>query len=450
MNLAIIGAGISGLSLGCFLKANQFPEKQFFIFESSNRCGGVIQTIQEQGYKIETAATLFPYGKAACFQLCEILGLEDKVIQPQNKDRYLYFNNRLQTISKNSFKIIGSLSWGEKFFLLKNFFMIRQKNAKNENLKEFFTRHFGREIFDKIIEPLLAGIYAGNPQKLSLAACFPQLKKLEQKYTSVLRGIILEKKQNLQFSSFQNGMQQLTDSMGNYLASNIVYSTKLEKISFQKKKIFCHFLYNSSTRKILAFDKVVLSIPAFAAAEVLKNTSAFPELQKINSTSLVVCALGYQREKVQSFFPKGLGFLVPAIVSKDLLGGFFNSNIFPYYRSKKEDFLVQLMLGGERNKEIVEVSDSQILQKAKDSLKNIFQITTNFNYSKIIRWKKAIPQYNLGHLAILDNLKKFQKKYSVCFHSNSYNGIGLIHCIENSCKIAQNILKLDTKDEKKV
>lgn len=441
MKLAIIGAGISGLSLGCFLKAKSFPEKQIFIFDSSFRSGGVIGTTQEKGFQVENAASLFPYRQPACYQLCQILGLQNKVIFPQTEKKYIYYQGKFNNISLNFFHIITNnfLSWNAKISFLKNFFHFQNKNSKKENLEEFFTRQFDNEIFQKIVEPTLAGIYAGDPQKLSLEACFPLLNKLDERYNSLMRGLVFMKKKKPKLASFPNGMQQLIDGMTEYLKKNITLKTKLEKISFQDKKVLCYFRQSNSKLKKIFFDKVILSTPAYSSAKFLQDHSISIELKKITYNSLVICALGYSKKKIT--VPSGLGFLLPKITSKKLLGGFFTSNIFPF-RSPRGSFFIQLMLGGERDKKIVEMSDSEILKEAKKKMKKLFFINAPFHYSKIIRWKKAIPQYSMKHLSILEKLRELEKKHPIYFHSNAYNGVGLADCIKNSCKVAENILAL--------
>ena len=431
--IAIIGAGVSGLALGCFLKANNFPVEKIFIFEATAKCGGVIQTIEEQGYKIETAATLFPYSKQAPKKLCDILNLNNKIIVPQAKEKYLYFSNKLQKFSANPLYILKNttLSWRAKFAILQNIWGVKPA-TKKESLAEFFARQFGKEIFDKVVEPLLAGIYAGDNKKLSLNSCFPNLAILEKKFGSICKILLKQKKQKHLFLSFETGMQQLVRAMQNYLRDNIFCNQELTKISFQKKKIICHFLHKNIT-----FDRVILSISAHNSAKILQNTNIKNTLNKIPYAPLVVCALGYKKEQV-NFPPQGLGFLVPALESKNLLGGFFISNMFAN-RSSSKNFLLQLMLGGMRNPKVIEWNEEQILSESQQCLRKIFQIDKNCSYNKIIRLEKAIPQYNMQHANILQTLEKFETEFPIKFHSNAYHGISLADCIENSYRLAKEL-----------
>lgn len=429
--IAIIGAGISGLSLGCFLKSQGFPEKEIFIFESSNRCGGVLQTIQDQGYQIETAANLYPYGRKSARKLCDILGLISDIIPLQTKERYLYLEKKLQKFSLHPLHIFKTplISWQAKYKLLQGFW--KTSPAKfPESLQDFFERELGVEIFQKIVEPLLTGIFAGDPKKLSLAACFPALQSLAEQSIPLVRSIFQKKKTS--FVSFESGMGQLVTRMQEYLKNRIFFGEKLTKISFQKQQVCCYF-----SKKQQIFDKVILTLPAFQAAKVFSHHPIAKELQKITYAPITICALGFKNKK--KHIPQGLGFLNPALENKELLGGFFVDNMFSHRTPNKEYSLLQLMLGGIRSPEVVFWSEKKILIKLQNYCKKVLQIQEKFCYYKIIHWQKAIPQYSMHHLDILKKIYLLQKEHPLYFHSGSYQGIALADRIEHSFQLAQTI-----------
>ena len=431
--IAIIGAGISGLSLGCFLKSQGFAEQEIFIFESTKRCGGVLQTISEQGYKIEASANLYPYTHSSAQELCKLLGLANFIIPLQAEKKYLYLNQELREFSINPFYLLTTslISWKSKYQLLQNFWKKPQVKLP-QNLKDFFQKQFGAEIFQKAAEPLLGGIFAGQPDKLSLEACFPGLGALIEKNIPLAWSAFKRKK--ISFVGFDKGMGQLVSAMQEYLKNRIFYAKKLTNISFQNKKIYCHF---SQQKEV--FDKVILTIPAYQAAKVLREHLIVKDLQKITYAPVMICALGF--EKKDTHFPlQALGFLNPNFQFKELLGGFFVSNMFSNRTPSEKYSLLQLILGGAGCPEVLAWSDKEVLENLKKYCNQVFQIKENFCYNKIIRWKKAIPQYSMNQLNILEKIKLLQKKHSLYFHSNSYQGIGLADRIEYSFHLAQSII----------
>ena len=434
--LAIIGAGISGLSLACFLKQLGYPSKDIFILEKTDSCGGVLQTIFDKGYQIEKAASLYPYHQKSASDLCELLDLKDKIIPLQAKTRYLYSPKGLQEFSLSLSQIYSTslISLKTKWTILKNLFTISKKDG-DQNLQDFFGERLGEETFTKIVEPILSGIFAGDPKKLSLHACFPQLITLQK--TSLAKYIFSQKRKKPFFVSFQNGMQELVSAMHSYLQDNIHLKQPLKKISTQNGKIYCHL----NKKKILC-KKIVLCLPSYCNDSLLQDFPIAKGLrQKIQYSPLVLCA--FALEKKPKIIPSSaIGFLNPACYNKGLLGGFFVSNMFPH--TSKKGFLSQFIFGGIQNPKLIDWSEKEILKKAKEYYQKILQTNQNPCYYKIIKWKKAIPQYNMQHLTMLKKIEKVEKKLPLYFHSSSYRGVGLSACIENSFKLAKNIV-----DEKK-
>ena len=442
MKLAIIGGGISSLALGCYLLKNNFPKENLIIYEKEAQVGGVINTISDGGYLIETAAAFFTENNKSIKNLCYFLGLKEELIPAEIKSakRYIYYNNRLNLIQKNplAFFLGRNFSIKAKFKIIKNLLGQTQEQPKNsETVKEFFIRQIGEEIFYNLVEPAIGGIYAGNPSLLSMQACFPKIKQYETKHGSLLKGLLKENKNKpSNLFGLKLGMKQLIDAMVSYLNDVIKPKTELQKITIKNKKINCTFADNS--QKMV--DKLILATPAYAAAKLLKTTNIATSLANIPYLPLVICALGYKKNKIPNLLD-GFGFLVPTYLSKNLLGGIWNSNIFPEHRSNKEYFLTQMMLGGARNPDIVNWNEQKILNLVSVELKKICNIKENFDYAKIIRWQRAIPQYSMNHLATLKEIEKFSERQPIYFHNNAYYGIGLNDCISNSEKLAQKILQ---------
>ena len=432
------------MEIGSWLVKNHFLS----IFEANTDCGGVINTSSEEGYLVENAAAFFTNKKPSIHRLCLFLKLDRDIIlsSPEANLKYIYYNNCLNELHSNPLRFfLFTLKGKDKIYLFKNLLKLQKKTEKDESVKEFFVRQLGLNIFCNIIEPCMSGIYAGDPSKLSLKACLPEFKEYENIYGSLLRGLIQQKKiSQPKVISLQYGMHKIIKSMQNYLGDRIQLKMQLKEIKLSQskqspneKKTICVFQDGRS----LVFDRVILSIPAYSAAQVLKKTPIAKKLKKIPYVPLVVCALGFEKNTIPKSL-KGFGFLVPAHISKDFLGAHFPCNIFPNYRSNKEKFLVQVYAGGSRNPDLVSWEDKKIISSITSNLARFANIDKPFNYSKIIRLEKAIPQYQMEHPSILEAIATFSEQHPIHFHNNAYHGVGISDCVENSEELSLKLIKL--------
>ena len=460
--IVIAGGGISGLTLAYNL-INENPDLQVDIFEADNRPGGKIWSDRTDGYLCEKGPNGFLDNKPKTLQLCKSLGIEPVRSNENSAKRFILSDNRLKALPKSPLSFIRSdlLSWPGKLRLL--FELNAPKGPPDETVADFILRRLGSEALEKLIDPMCSGIYAGDPYKMSIKNCFPRIKELEQEHGSLIRALINirkeRKRQALQcaaecdpqnkeevsvapggtLTSFYDGLQTITDTLAAKLGTHLKTGVSVHGIS-RENGIYQVY---TSTNTITA-DAVVIATPAYATADILRDFDE--ELSKALSgipyPHLSVVCFGYKREKV-SHPLNGFGFLVPQVENRHILGSLWDSSIFPN-RASEGHLLLRTMIGGARSPEIATIDNSRLIDLVFNELRSVVGLKTEPDMVRIYRWERAIPQYLLGHNKILSLIEKRLGDYpGLYLTGNAYRGIGINDCVENSYRLARDIVNLN-------
>jgi oxygen-dependent protoporphyrinogen oxidase len=299
----------------------------------------------------------------------------------------------------------------------------------------------GREIVDKAADPFIAGIFAGAPEKLSVKAAFPRLYELERDYGSLLIGSLRSKseKADAKFPrtfSFKNGIQTLTDKLVVTLGERVKTNTqvtRIEKNADQKIAV-------KTVSEENVFDALIIATPSEAAANLIENFDAdlTEKLENIYYPPIAMVFFGMKKEKIAFDFD-GFGFLIPSLERRKILGTIWNSAVFEN-RAPDGYHLFTTFVGGARNAELFENSDEQLIETAFEELKSIVGLREAPEFTHIKRWRKAIPQYNLGYEKVENGIAKFEtKNKGIYFCSSFYKGISVGDCVKNAYKTAVEI-----------
>jgi oxygen-dependent protoporphyrinogen oxidase len=447
-SVCIIGGGISGLCTAYRLKKQGF---EVALVEKNSFVGGNIRTENFDGFLIEYGPNSTLAGEHL-FELISELGLDSEIAYANSaaKKRYILKNGKLQALPMKIVSLIGSKSFsaGAKLRLLREPF-IKSKSADDESISEFFARRLGREIVDYAVDPFISGIFAGNPDNLSVKSAFPKLYELEKNYGSLLKGAIFspkEKKSKVPKNasrtiSFKNGMQTLTGS----LAENLGAAVRLNAEAFEIKKTG-NGKYNlrTSDENINAetFDSVVISTPSIVASRLIKSfdVELSQQLAGIYHPPVAVVLTAFKKENIK-FDLDGFGFLIPKLERRKILGSLWNSVIFEN-RAPENFHLLTTFIGGARNAETVENDDANLIKIALKELNSILGLSGAPVFAKVKKWEKAIPQYNIGYEKIIDSIEDFKKRNAgIFFCSNFYRGISVSDCIKNSRLAAAEVLE---------
>jgi protoporphyrinogen/coproporphyrinogen III oxidase len=400
--VAIIGGGITGLTAAFKLKQLGIPTT---LFEAADRVGGVIQTIRDGEFLAECGPNTILETSPLIGDLVRDLGLEDRRIysSEQAENRYIVRGNRPVKLpgSLLEFLFTPLFSCRAKARLLMEPFIRRAPADEEESLAKFVRRRIGREFLDYAINPFVAGVYSGSPENLSVREAFPALHTLEQRYGSLILGQILgarerkskggvSKKDAPKFS-FDQGLQTLTDALGQKLEGSIRTSQAISKINKQHG--------SWALGQAGDYSGVLLALPAFRMAELqvtceLKpvNLSMLGEIQYAPVASVV---LGFRREDVEHPLD-GFGALTPEVEKLNSLGTIFSSSLFPG-RAPLGQVLLTSYVGGLRAPHLVTKTPDETCELVMEDLRIVLGVKGEPTFTHTQFFPRAIPQYDVGY-----------------------------------------------------
>ena len=450
--IAIIGGGISGLTAAYILTSSK-PDLEVTVFESDSRAGGKIWSEQAEGYLCEKGPNGFLDNKPRTLELCKRLAIDPVRSNENSKKRFIFSEGRLKALpeSPGSFLKSDLLSWPGKLRLLGE--LIASKGPEDETVADFIKRRLGKEALEKLIDPMCSGIYAGDPYSMSIKSCFPRIKELEQNYGSLIRAMIKIKKERKALSkdkgetkvsaapggtltSFYNGAQTITDALAEKLQGRLHTDQSVKAVSRSNGAYKVH-----TADTAYDADMVIFAVPAYAASDILRDLDA--ELSKTLShipyPHVAVVCFGYSKVKVTHSLV-GFGFLVPHMEGRKILGTLWDSSVFPN-RAAEGNALLRTMAGGAKAPEMAHLDDDKIISTVFDELKPVMGLRTDPDMVRVYRWHKAIPQYLIGHISILNTIdRRLQSFPGLYLTGNAYRGIGINDCVENSYRLAESIL----------
>lgn len=434
----VLGAGITGLSLGWFLKKVAKKNDEIKIFEKASRPGGWIQSLYKEDFLFELGPHSCRAAAAtAAWNLIEEVGLAPKILlpSPEAKKRFVLYKGALKplpsTIKEACFSPFTPM-------LLKGLwhdFFASPSPKTEETVFDFFSSHLGGKVAKTLVDALVLGIYAGDPTKLSAAACFPNLWELDQKYGSLIKGFFKEKKKRCEgkkaetpFFTFAEGLELLPATLADRLPQELTMQAEVVKISFGKEAV----AVTLATGDVYEADHLFSTLPAHVLANLLapQLATAAASLAALPTASVASISLGWNH----SFLPKGFGYLVPAEEKEPILGAIFSSKVFPQQnrRGSAQQTRVTVMVGGVRNPSVMTLSDQELNSLVHETLARHLHIEKKADVSHIFRAIKAIPQYEVGYLDMMKGIKDFLTKESngrITLLGPSFGGgVGVADC----------------------
>lgn len=457
-NIAVVGGGIAGLAAAYSLRQST----KVTLFESSGRLGGALQTTNIDGYRVEHSADMFVAQPNDAVQFCRQLGIEDQLITPNKTNRFSSIVQRNQLIRiPTGFSLMlpnqvpavlksPLLSAQGKMRFLMECFCQPQNNDQDESLKAFAVRHYGPEVFQRMIQPLVAGIYSANAEELSMRATLQRFVDMEEKHGSLIKAASANRTKEVEqqssgarygmFLTLKNGFGSLVDTLVRRLSDvDIRLNAAVSAISMDNEQrwlIGCGPVQES-------FDGVVLATSARVAANQLAgfDSEISQTLQTISFGSMIVVTIQCDESHFANQPPKGFGFVVPEVENKRLIACSFSSNKFAG-RAPEGRFLLRAFLGGRRVNEALAMADDQIQQTVVSELGDTIGFKHNDRASyQVIRWEKCMPQYRVGHLDMIDRLgQQIQRHRGLALAGCSYKGVGIPACIQSGQDAAGHVL----------
>lgn len=445
-DVAIIGAGISGLTCGYHLKRAGL---KIAIIEAGN-VGGAMQSLQHGPYLLEAGPNSLRGSSPELMQLIKELGIEEHLVEssPLAKKRYLYRDGRLIATPSSPIDAITTplIPFSQKLKVLGEPF-VAPTSAPDESIRDFVTRRISSWFADNLIDPVITGIYAGDITRLSVRSSFPKMWELEQQHGSLIKGTIrgkrasakaahteVSKKRNGIFS-FREGLHTLINALRASLEGAIVEGYPVTAVEHAEHS------YHLVGPNIEA-RRVVIANAAYKAADLIDplDPGLAAQLNSIEHPHVSVVSLAFKRETV-SHPLDGFGFLVPSNQNRDILGCIFSTSIWED-RAPKDEVLLTIMVGGSRRPEMHDWTDEQIIAAAEREVRETLGITGDAVFQHVTRWQKAIPQYHMGHYKIIEAIDAFEKRTpDLHLLSNYRGGIAIGACVTNATELAGRLVQ---------
>jgi len=450
-NVAVIGGGISGLSCAWRLQKLGIPVT---LFESEEHPGGLIGTFgqngEQNGFLFESGPQSFQ-ATESLLNLIRQLGIEGELCEANPRaPRYVLRHGKMQKVPMSPQGIITSslLSAGSRWKVVSEPLHRTRPPSEEESVAAFVRRKFGHEILEYLVSPFVSGVYAGDPEKLSLRAAFPTLEEWEREYGSVIRGAMKSrprptngerKRKPPSLCSFKRGVNTLSGSIAQQLGATIHVRTKTCAITRSGGDLQIHAERNGQAETHSA-HAVVLATPAYVASHILTSLSSplAQTLSGIAYAGVAVIAAGYYAKQVGVSID-GFGFLVPRSENMRTLGTVWNSSLFPG-RAPEGGVAITSFAGGATDTDILTKPDEEIASLVQAENAKILQIEGAPIASAIWKHPKALPQYNLGHGYIVSAIRDFEKQNAGLFFSGNYlEGPSLGKCVEHGFKTAEAV-----------
>src|SRR5271166_2901366 len=460
--IAIIGGGISGLSAAYTLeeKRQSGTAVEYVLFESSPRLGGVLVTDRVDGCLVEAGPDSFLTEKPWAIDLCGKIGLGDQLIGSNDPERktYILTKGKLEVMPDGLMFMVPTkimptvfsplFSWRTKIRMAAEWFHPPRKASEDETVAEMVKRHYGPEMVELLADPLLSGVYGGEASGLSVRAVLPRFADMESKHGSLGRAMLKARRKmgaspkvpaRPLFTSFKEGMQQMVDALVARLDVKALKTSALAQSVIRQDNGWTVCAGYQTDH----FDAVIVATPTHVAAGVLQSAdeNLSRELSEIQYSSSVTVTLGYD-EKVRRALPPGFGFLVPRSEGYRMLAATFVHNKFPH-RAPENRALVRCFLGGARDEQILQSSESEILQILRGELQKIVGpvLAAEPLFARVYKWRSAMAQYSVGHLERLQRIESLRQKLSgLALAGNGYNGIGVPDCVRSGTEAASKIL----------
>ena len=447
--VAIIGAGITGLTAAFELKEKGID---CTVFEASDRAGGCIKTVKQEGYLVECGPNSILDTHPNLGKLITRLGLDSEKLgsKPSASNRFIVRDGQPVALPSSPPALIKSKAFSTKakLRLLREPF-IKSKSNESESLADFVVRRLGQEFLDYAINPFVSGVYAGDPAKLSTCHAFPKLYELEQQYGSLIKGAIKGAKErkkraetaskDARMFSFKDGMEVLPGRLAEKLGGSIEYDHPIAGIVPLESG-----RWNVGNE---GFTDVVLAVPAHTMPQ-LETPFDLQPFSEIYYPSVASLSLGFNANQITHAL-NGFGMLIPKIENRFSLGALFPSSIFED-RAPVGTELLTLFIGGSQTPERALLDEEALLAEVMKDLKDMLGVDGEPEFMHLSVWPKAIPQYVVGYEKYLKHMANIESEFKGIHFAGHYrDGISVSNSILSGISVAERIIEhKHTKDSK--
>lgn len=467
----VVGGGISGLAAAHRLTelGRERPDSiDITLLEARQRLGGTIGSERKDGFLIESGPDSFISEKPWGLQLCERLGITASLrsVCPAQQNLYVVHEGSLVPLPQGFVLMAPTqlwsllrtplFSWPGKLRMAMDLVLPRGGSDGDESLASFVRRRLGREVLERVAQPLIGGVYAGNPEELSLASTMPRFLEMERTRRSVIWASIMEQQRRVRlkgstsgarwslFVTLADGMQQIVDSLAARLpAGSVRLGTKAVGLSHDEVQGIWRLTTDRGEE--LEADGVILALPAYCAAQTL--TAVSPELapelalelQAIPYTSTATVNLAYRRSDIPRVLD-AFGFVVPAREQREIIACTFSSVKYPG-RAPEGCQLLRAFVGGALQPSLFERDDEAMELSVRKELSSLLGIKAEPLLCQIHRHPRSMPHYQVGHLDRIRRIKaQLAPLRGIALAGNAYGGVGIADCVRSGEEAAQMLL----------
>jgi len=441
----VVGGGISGLVCAHVLRKAGIDAQ---LVEASPRPGGVIHSVTRDGFLLELGPQSFS-GTPALRKLCTELGISNELLQaPPSAPRYVLIDGQLRPVplSPPAFFMSSLINGSTKWALVRDVFGKSIPPDGDESVADFVRRKFSAQLLDRLVGPFISGIYAGDPERLSVRSAFPQLYEAEKAAGSVIRGMLRLAKsrqgprERPTLQTFREGNETLIRALARKLGSALLTEATVTGASRESDSSFEVRLEDNSGKHSVLTESLIMATPTDVAGRLLSSLdSSFDSLlTPIKCAAVAVVSLGYRKSDVGHSL-NGFGFLVPRSAGLRVLGTVWNSSLFPG-RAREGHALLTSFVGGATDPAATKLKSEELAGLVHREISTVLSIRSEPVFSNVTVWPRALPQYNLGHAERLAAVSKLCSRFPGLWLTGNYlRGPAIGPCVEQAFSVAGEV-----------
>ena len=472
--IAVIGGGITGLAAAHRL-VSQSDRTHVTLFEASQRLGGIIRTEEADGFLMELGPDSFITNKSAGLQLCQEIGFADHLISTEQSFRRslvlrdgkpLPVPDGFQLmVPSNPWAVWNSpvLSLAGRLRLLAERFVPPRTSSEDESLESFAIRRFGRQAFERLIQPLVSGIYTADPAKLSLEATLPRFVGMERSHGSVIRAAKAQRTSGRAAAGESDDRSSgsgaryglfttAAHGLGSLVAAAELWLKNSGRVTIRTGCEVAEIRPDSDagagwTLKLRSgpsakFDAMIIALPTYIAARLMRLPALHELAAELNGIEYASSAIVLTGHRLSDFAHPmdAFGLVIPTIERRNVLAVSFSSRKFAN-RAPERHLLLRSFVGGAMQPELLQRNDEAISAIVNDELRQIFGMSAEPMFGEVVRYNNAMPQYHVGHLDRVARIAALQSTFpGLQLAGNAFSGVGIPDSIASGRAAADRIL----------
>ncbi|WP_251443619.1 protoporphyrinogen oxidase [Veillonella intestinalis] len=451
--VAVIGGGLTGLSAAYYLSQAK-PDWQIDVFEEDNRFGGKIKTKRVDGYVVEVGPDSYLARKQAMTDLINELGLGDTIVTNATGQAFIYDRGAMYPLPGGAIVGIPTefvpfakstlLSWPGKIRAMQDFFKSPYPTDGDVSIGDFFKYHLGQEMMDKLIEPLLSGIYGGDIYELSLDATFPEFHSLERKHGNMVKGMLAARKQRAnshikpsgQFRQLTGGLESIIDALVGQMPANVTLHKSTPVTSIEK--VSQGYVLGGTVKS--PYNDVIITTPPQSYKAWFAEDKHFEQLMNMDLSSCAIAVMGFDRASFDAPLD-GTGFVITRKSETPLTACTYITAKWP--QTTPQDKVVLRVFMGKPGDDTVQRLDEEALKElAIREIQRIMKFKATPIWVELTRLNKSMPQYKVGHRELVGRLKDYAAKAYPGLHmiGTPFDGVGMPDGVRQAQELVQHMV----------